>query len=71
MGERVSITEAEHPMTNGHVKSLTIDGEIQRSNYRRQLEAVAECNDWTSEKKATSLILANRGKVKEIPTALQ
>ncbi|KAJ8955239.1 hypothetical protein NQ318_000265 [Aromia moschata] len=48
------------------LKPPTYDGESSWSMYRRQIEAAAKANGWTSQEMATSLVMCLRGQALEI-----
>ncbi|KAJ8935812.1 hypothetical protein NQ318_023366 [Aromia moschata] len=48
------------------LKPPTYDGQSSWSMYRRQFEAAAKANGWTSQEMATSLVISLRGQALEI-----
>ncbi|KAJ8936420.1 hypothetical protein NQ318_014858 [Aromia moschata] len=48
------------------LKPPTYDGKSSWSMYRRQFEAAAKANGWTSQEMATSLVISLRGQALEI-----
>ncbi|KAJ8937331.1 hypothetical protein NQ318_011835 [Aromia moschata] len=48
------------------LKPPTYDGQSSWSMYRRQFEAAAKANEWTSQEMATSLVISLRGQALEI-----
>ncbi|KAJ8960146.1 hypothetical protein NQ318_003866 [Aromia moschata] len=48
------------------LKPPTYDGQSSWSMYRRQFEAAARANGWTSQEMATSLVISLRGQALEI-----
>ncbi|KAJ8944636.1 hypothetical protein NQ318_004723 [Aromia moschata] len=48
------------------LKPPTYDGQSSWSMYRRQFEAAAKANGWTSQEMATSLVISLRGQTLEI-----
>ncbi|KAJ8948844.1 hypothetical protein NQ318_013496 [Aromia moschata] len=48
------------------LKPPTYDGQSSWSMYRRQFEAAAKANGWTSQEMATSLVLSLRGQALDI-----
>ncbi|KAJ8952789.1 hypothetical protein NQ318_008106 [Aromia moschata] len=61
-GRLFDLTRSVHKI----LKPPTYDGQSSWSMYRRQFEAAAKANGWTSQEMATSLVISLRGQALEI-----
>jgi hypothetical protein len=57
---------SENATSTNRVKPPEFNGTVSWSVYKRQFEAAAEANRWTTEEKATALILSLRGQASEL-----
>lgn len=60
-------TRSNPSSSAGKMKPPVFDGQVSWAVYKRQFEAAAEINHWTTkEEKATALVLALRGQASEL-----